>query len=127
MKANMVSWFEIPVVDMDRAKTFYEKVFDIKIRIEQFGDTIMGWFPGLENTDAPGASGALVYNKDFYKPSANGTLVYFSSPEITYELSKVEEAGGVTLNEKTLISDDIGYMAVILDTEGNRIALYSKE
>lgn len=123
----MVSWFEIPVVDMDRAKTFYEKVFDIKIRIEQFGDTIMGWFPGLENTDAPGASGALVYNKDFYKPSANGTLVYFSSPEITYELSKVEEAGGVTLNEKTLISDDIGYMAVILDTEGNRIALYSKE
>lgn len=127
MKANMVSWFEIPVVDMDRAKAFYENVFDTRIRIEQFGATIMGWFPGLENTDAPGASGSLVYNAEFYKPSANGTLVYFSSPEINTELNRVEEAGGVVLNEKTLISEDVGYMAVVLDTEGNRIALYSKE
>lgn len=127
MKANMVGWFEIPVSDMDRAKFFYEKVFDIKIQVEQFGDTKMGWFPFPKNPEARGAGGSLVQNKQFYKPMANGTLVYFSSPEITYEIRKVEEAGGVTLQEKTLIREDIGYMSLFLDCEGNRIALHSRE
>ena len=127
MKANMVGWFEIPVTDMNRAKSFYEKVFGIKIQIEQFGDTTMGWFPFAENPETRGAAGSLVQNGQFYKPSANGTLVYFSSPEITYELRQVEEAGGVVLQEKTLIKEDIGYMGLFLDTEGNKIALHSKE
>lgn len=127
MKANMVGWFEIPVSDMDRAKIFYETVFDIKIQVEQFGDTKMGWFPFAENPEARGAGGSLVQNEQFYKPMANGTLVYFSSPEITYEMRKVEEAGGVVLQEKTLIREDIGYMSLFLDSEGNRIALHSRE
>lgn len=123
----MVGWFEIPVSNMDRAKKFYEKVFDIKIQTDQFGDTEMGFFPFPEDAGASGAGGALVLNDQFYKPMANGTLVYFSSPEITYELRKVEEAGGVVLQEKTLIREDLGYMALILDSEGNRIALHSRE
>jgi len=127
MKTNMVGWFEIPVTKMSRAKTFYEVVFGINIKEEQFGDTLMGWFPTSKNTDAKGASGSLVQNEKYYKPYANGTLIYFSSPEISYELRKIEEAGGVILQEKTLISEDIGYMALFLDTEGNRIALHSKE
>jgi len=123
----MVGWFEIPVSNMERAKKFYEKVFDIKIQIEQFGETVMGWFPFPEDQEAGGAGGSLVQNEQFYKPMANGTLVYFSSPEITFELRKVEEAGGVVLQEKTLIREDIGYMALVLDSEGNRIALHSRE
>lgn len=125
MKANMVGWFEIPVSSMSRAKNFYENVFDVKIQIEQFGETVMGWFPATKDPEARGSGGSLVENKQFYKPSANGTLVYFSSPEITYELRKVEELGGVVLQEKTLIKEDIGYMALFLDSEGNRIALHS--
>ncbi len=127
MKTNMVGWFEIPVSNMGRAKKFYEKVFDVKMQTDQFGDTEMGFFPFPEDAGAIGAGGALVCNDQFYKPMANGTLVYFSSPEITYELSKVEEAGGVVLQEKSLIREDIGYMALVLDSEGNRIALHSKE
>ena len=127
MKTNVVGWFEIPVSDMDRAKKFYEKVFDIKIQIEQFGDTVMGWFPSPKDPEAKGAGGSLVMNEQFYKPTANGTLVYFSSPEITFELRKVEEAGGVVLQDKTLIREDIGFMALVLDSEGNRIALHSTE
>ena len=123
----MVGWFEIPVSNMERAKKFYEKVFDVKIQIEQFGDTLMGWFPFPEDPESRGAGGSLVQNEQFYKPMANGTLVYFSSPEITFELRKVEEAGGVVLQEKTLIREDIGYMALVLDSEGNRIALHSRE
>ena len=124
MTTNMVSWFEISVSNMERAKKFYEKVFDVT---EQFGDTLMGWFPFPKDQGASGAGGSLVQNEQFYKPMANGTLIYFSSPEITFELSKVEEAGGVVLQEKTLIREDIGYMALVLDSEGNRIALHSKE
>ena len=126
MKSNMVGWFEIPVSDMARAKKFYEKVFGIKIEVEQFGNTLMGWFPFPKDQEASGAGGSLVLNEQFYKPMANGTLVYFSSPEITHELSMVEEAGGVVLQDKTLIKEEIGYMAVVLDSEGNRIALHSK-
>lgn len=123
----MVGWFEIPVSNMTRAKKFYEKVFDIKIKAELFGNTMMGWFPISKEKNAAGAAGALVFNKQYYKPMANGTLVYFSTPEITIELNNVEEVGGVILQEKTLILEDIGYMALFLDSEGNRIALHSRE
>lgn len=127
MEANMVGWFEIPVADMDRAKIFYETVFGIKIHVEKFGETLMGWFPFPKNPQARGAGGSLVQNSGFYHPSDKGTLIYFSSLEITDELNRVNEAGGKVLQEKTLIRDDIGFMALFLDCEGNRIALHSRE
>ena len=127
MNANMVGWFEIPVTDIQRAKKFYEKVFDIKVQVQDFEGTMMGWFPFPEDPEAKGSPGSLVQIEKYYKPSSNGTLVYFSSPEITFELGKIEEAGGVILQEKTLINKDIGFMALFLDSEGNRIALHSKE
>jgi predicted enzyme related to lactoylglutathione lyase len=57
-----------------------------------------------------------------------GTLVYFTahSGDLDNELGRVENAGGKVFQPKTLISDDVGYMAVIGDTEGNRIALHSR-
>lgn len=111
---------------MSRARGFYEKVFGIKIQIEQFGDTRMGWFPFAEDPQARGAGGALVKNSEFYTPSPEGTLIYFSSEAITDELGRVQEAGGKVLQEKSLIREDIGYMALFLDSEGNRIALHSR-
>jgi predicted enzyme related to lactoylglutathione lyase len=126
MEANMVGWFEIPVVDMTRAQKFYETVFEIKISVEHFGETLMGWFPFPKDPQARGAGGSLIQNPDFYKPSSDGTLVYFSSAEITAELDRVEDAGGLVLQKKTLIREDIGYMALFLDSEGNRIALHSR-
>lgn len=124
----MISWFEIPVNDMDRAKKFYETVFQVSISINDFGGVLMGWFPPAEENNAPGISGSLVKHRDYIPSATHGTLVYFNSRsgDIDQELSRVEAAGGVIQQPKTLISDDIGYMAVILDTEGNRIALYNK-
>ena len=86
----------------------------------------MGWFPFPKDPQAKGAGGSLIYNPAHYNPSDNGTLIYFSSEEITSELKRVEEAGGTVLQEKTLIRDDIGYMALFLDSEGNRMALHSR-
>ncbi len=87
----------------------------------------MGFFPFAEDSNARGSRGSLIKNETFYKPSADGVLIYFSSSEITNELNKVESAGGGILQDKTLINDEIGYMALFKDSEGNRIALHSKE
>ncbi|WP_164732324.1 VOC family protein [Flagellimonas oceanensis] len=126
MEYNMVGWFEIPVADMDRAKKFYDDVFQVDIKLQDFGGTKMGWFPA--DHGKPGASGSLIKNKDWYQPSErDGVLVYFNSMDVQEELDRIELNGGKIVQEKTQISPDIGYMAVFLDTEGNRIALHSRQ
>lgn len=85
----------------------------------------MAWFPFAE---VIGAAGSLVYNPEFYQPSEKGTLIYFTSPsgDLAEELNKVEPAGGKIIMQKKMISEDIGYMGVFIDTEGNRIAIHSR-
>lgn len=126
LKHNMVGWFEIPVNDMDRAIKFYESVFEIELQRQQFGDEEMAWFPWVENSI--GAGGSLNYHPENYKPSADGVLIYFTTPsgDIAEDLKRVEAAGGKIIKPKTLISPEIGYMALFLDSEGNRIALHSR-
>ena len=84
----------------------------------------MAWFPFA---DLPGAPGTLVFHKEFYKPSTDGVLIYLTSPsgDLSNELAKIESAGGKIVVPKTLITEDIGFMAVFIDSEGNRIALHS--
>lgn len=120
----MVAWFEIPVSDMDRAKAFYETVFDIEISLQDIGGVMMAFFPS--NPEAPGAMGSLM-KYESYIPSHEGTLIYFNSDNVQIELDKIEDAGGKILQGKAQISPEIGYMGVFQDTEGNRIALYSKK
>ena len=77
--------------------------------------------------DMMGVGGALVHNADFYKPSATeGPLIYLNAnPDVQLVLDKVETAGGKIMVPKTQISPEYGYMAVLMDTEGNRVALHS--
>jgi predicted enzyme related to lactoylglutathione lyase len=125
---NVVGWFEIPVSDMDRAIKFYQEVFQFELFRNKMGDFDMAWFPYPENMGASGAGGSLVYHSEFYKPSTDGTLVYFNSQagDLNVELARVEAAGGQVIAPKTLISEDIGYFGLFIDTEGNRVALHSK-
>ena len=123
MKRNMVGWFEIPVSDMDRAKTFYEKVFQVKIDIQNFGGLQMGWFPFEDEKE--GASGTLI-KQESYIPSHEGTLVYFMSDDVQNELDRIEAAGGKIYQPKTEISPEHGFMGVFEDSEGNRVALHSR-
>tara|TARA_R110002049_G_scaffold68949_3_gene178626 strand:+ start:1008 stop:1382 length:375 start_codon:yes stop_codon:yes gene_type:complete len=122
MKQNVVGWFEIPVTDMDRAKAFYEKLLDIKITVHDFGGVVMGWFPS--SGQAYGATGSLMKH-EAYIPSDQGSLVYFSSEDVQIELNRAVNAGGTILQKKTLISEEHGFMALLKDSEGNRIALHS--
>lgn len=75
MESNPVGWFEIPVSNMERSIKFYETVFGYILERHQMGELDMAWFPF---GDLPGAMGSLVYHKEFYKPSTEGTLVYFT-------------------------------------------------
>ncbi|UZD22654.1 VOC family protein [Algoriphagus halophytocola] len=126
MKNVTVGWFEIPVKDMDRAILFYEKVFECKLEKQVMGDFQMAWFPWEDNDI--GAGGSLVYHEQFYATSEKaGPLIYFNSEDCSVELKRVEEAGGKVQIEKRMIAPDIGFMGVFIDSEGNRIALYSRK
>lgn len=127
MKNNVVGWFEVPVTDMDRAVRFYETVFGLQLQRVPMGELDMAWFPWVET--GSGTMGSLVRHPEFYKPSQDGTLVYFTahSGDLNNELGRVEAAGGKVLSPKKLIAEEYGYMAVVVDTEGNRIALHSRE
>ena len=119
----MVAWFEVPVIRMERAKMFYETILDISILINEFGGFKMGWFP---NNKKPGeATGSLVQHEHYVPSLTDGPLVYFSCEDVSNVLNKVEEAGGEVLQPKTEIGDGHGFMGLLKDTEGNRIALHS--
>ena len=126
LQRNVVGWFEIPVADMDRAVKFYETALNLKLERHNMGELDMAWFP---SGDLPGSPGTLVYHKDFYKPCSDGVLIYFTaqSGDLSNELSKVESAGGKVLMEKKLITEDVGYMGLFIDSEGNRIAIHSRK
>ena len=121
---HAISWFEIPTTDLDRATSFYEKIFDVKMFPMDTPNLRMRLFP-IE--DPMNIGGALVHNKEFYKSSASdGPLIYLNgNPDVQIILDRVEAAGGKILLPKTQISPEYGYMALILDTEGNRIGLHS--
>lgn len=127
MKNNVVGWFEIPVNDMERAVKFYETVLDVKLERHLMGSLDMAWFPMVEN--GGGAAGSLVKHPDFYIPSVDGVLIYLTanSGDLSNELARVEPAGGKVIQDKKPVSEEYGFMALILDTEGNRVALHSRQ
>ena len=121
VKTHIANWFEIPVKDLDRAVTFYEKVFDVKLSLEDMAGMKLAMFPFTQ--DAPGAAGALIKGKS-YEPSHAGTVVYFSVQDIPETLRRISANGGKTLMPKTAIGQ-YGFIAQYEDTEGNRLALHS--
>ncbi len=121
---NAISWFEIPTNDLNRAQAFYEAIFDMKMVPMDLPNLQMRMFP-IE--DPMKVGGALVHNKEFYKPSAaEGPLLYLNgNPDVQVILDRIEAAGGKILVPKTQITPEYGHMAVFLDSEGNRIGMHS--
>jgi uncharacterized protein len=118
---HQVVWFDIPVRDIDRAMRFYSAVLGTPLRKEQAG-------PGAAVAVLPHAEGAiggcLVWNIDA-KPSESGPLIYLNTHgRLDLALNVVEKHGGTVLSTTHSIAP-FGFRAIILDSEGNRIALHS--
>ncbi len=122
---NAISWFEIPASDLERAQKFYETIFGISMIPMDMENIRMRMFPLDDMMTQVG--GAIVDSGGFHKASlTEGPLIYLNgNPDVQNVLDKVEAAGGKVMVPKTQISPEYGYMAVFVDTEGNRIGLHS--
>jgi predicted enzyme related to lactoylglutathione lyase len=118
---NPVHWFEIYVQDLARARAFYEAVFPFKLTKIESPDIEMWGFPMDKNV--LGAGGALV-KMDGVQSGGNSVIIYFGCEDCANEAAKVERAGGKVQKPKTAIGP-YGYIALVLDTEGNTIGLHS--
>lgn len=115
---KLISFFEIPAADFDRAVAFYETVLDTQIQAETCDTEKMGFFPNCE--------GAISCSPQI-TPSANGVLISLKVKSIEHTLEKVEKLGGKTIIPKTAIeAEGRGFFAVFLDCEGNKIGLHEK-
>jgi uncharacterized protein len=121
--SNPVGWFDIHVADFNRAKTFYETVFNLKLV-----DLPIEWgkqalFPF--NPENPNISGALVEKTDM-KPQANTTVIYFETEDCTSEEQRINKAGGNVVQPKMHIGE-FGYISMFIDSEGNTVGLHSRK
>ncbi len=120
---NPVGWFEIYVEDMERAKRFYESVFGVELTKLAVNGLELWSFP--MKAGGSGASGALIRMPGF-RSGGNSVLLYFSCVNCAVEMVKAVSAGGRIQKEKFSIGE-FGYLAIVIDTEGNMIGLHSME
>lgn len=117
---NYVSWFEIPAYNFERAVTFYNDIYSIKMETSEANGYDIAYFPAKA-----GIGGAIVCGEGCV-PSNVGPLLYLNAgKDLDVVLSRIENAGGQVVMSKTLISEEAGHFALFLDTEGNRLALHS--
>jgi predicted enzyme related to lactoylglutathione lyase len=118
---DMVSWFEIPALDFQQAVAFYNQIFGITMKQTISESNAMAFFP-VNN----GIGGAVITGPGSV-PSDTGPLIYLNGgDDLEQVLNKVEDAGGRIIMHKTLINEDSGYFAIFLDSQGNKLALHSK-
>lgn len=125
VNTNALNWFEIPATDTARAKKFYESILDVQMATQEMMGMEMTFFPYDMEAQSGKVSGALV-KSDMHKPGMDGAIVYLNAnPSIQAVVDRIEPAGGKVLMPRTLISEQIGYMAFFIDSEGNRMALHA--
>lgn len=121
---NSLNWFEIPVKDIERSKTFYETIFDIEMETYEMQGNKMAFFPWKSGSGK--ATGGLAQGPT-YKPSTEGTVVYLNAnPKMDNVLAKVQDAGGKVTVPKMSIGEN-GHIAFIMDTEGNNVGIHSMD
>lgn len=119
--SNQVVWVDIPVGDLDRAIRFYSAILAAPVKKQDYPGMSIGLLPG-GNSDV---TGCLV-KSDSVRPSEHGPLLYFGCDgRLDEAIAGVRAGGGKVLQEKHAIGPH-GFRAVVLDSEGNRIALHSR-
>jgi predicted enzyme related to lactoylglutathione lyase len=118
--AHQIVWVDIPVLNLDRAIRFYSAVVGMQVEKQDYPGMSIGLLPHREGE----VSGCLFLSSKV-KPSADGPLVYLNvHGRLDEAVEAAVECGGKVLEPKESISP-FGSRAVILDSEGNRIAVHS--
>lgn len=117
---NPLNWFEIPATDFARAKAFYATVLDAQIH-----DDPNRHIAYLPSDPQKGAFGGAIACGENFVPAMTGTTVYLDGGnDLSVPLSRVESAGGTVILPKTAIGDN-GFIALFVDTEGNKVGFHS--
>jgi len=116
-----ISWFEIPVADFDRARRFYSTILEAELPESVFAGDRIAMFP----YESPGIGGCLDEGAK-RAPSAEGTVVYLDvKGRLDRTLELVPAAGGRVATPKEALPPGMGFMAHIIDSEGNRVGLHA--
>jgi predicted enzyme related to lactoylglutathione lyase len=119
--ANQVVWVDIPVLDLDRAVRFYSAILGSAVQKQNYPGMTIALLPGTDS-DVTGC----LFARDGEQPSDRGLLVYLNAQgRLDQAIAAVEPNGGKVLQPKHPIGP-YGFRAVILDSEGNRVALHSR-
>ena len=119
--ANQVVWCDIPCLNLDRAILFYSSILATSVRKEEFPGMTLGVLPHGD-TDV----GGCLYQTESDKPADHGPLLYFNcNGRLDEAVAGVEAYGGKVLKPKHSLGPH-GWRAIVLDSEGNRIALHAE-
>lgn len=119
---DFISWFEIPAINFHQAVDFYNHIFKIDMETQFDDNYAMAFFPADQ-----GIGGAIVTGPNSI-PSAIGPLIYLNAgKDLNVVLNRVEAAGGRIVMTKTFIDEESGHFAIFIDSEGNKLALHSKD
>lgn len=120
---SLVTIIEIPVTDFNRAVNFYKNVLNLPIEEFEMGGNQMGVIQA-ENE----LVNVCLVKGDGYQPSENGTIIYLNTEDdLQPILDRVESNGGKIIVPKSEISPDMGFYAILTDTEGNKTGLHSMQ
>ena len=121
-ETNAINWFEIPALDITRAKAFYEAIFNIKMDEMEMHGMKYAMFPFAPTG---GKVGGGLAQSPMHKPGLTGSILYLNAnPDLQHVLDRIDKAGGKITMPKTSLGQN-GYMAFFTDTEGNNMALHS--
>ncbi len=117
---NQIVWCDIPVLDLDRAVKFYSAVLGQSVEKQDFPGMTIGILPHND-----GEVGACLFTNDEEKPSEKGTMIYLNANgRLDDAIAAVTANGGKLVKPKHPIGP-FGFRAVVIDSEGNRVALHS--
>jgi len=118
--ANTIVWADIPVNDMDRARTFYGKVLQAEIAIMDGSNGMVALLP-ME----PGDVGGDLVLSDERKPSTGGATVYLNSNgDAAAMMARALAAGAEVLMPVSDMGEMVGSIGFFKDSEGNRIGVH---
>ncbi len=121
--SSALTWFEIPTLDMERARTFYEQVLQTKLKEHKEVGDPMWIFPYAE-----GSIGGALIRRAQQQPSigeAGGTMVYLRiEGAVSAAEARVSKAGGSVIVPKMTVPNVPGEIFVLRDTEGNMVGIH---